>query len=71
MLTATGCRGTTDGWLRHPDNAHRTGDPVRSGASSSANTADFTIHGYKFPPLTATAGQKLTVTDARGRRQHR
>ncbi len=30
MLTATGCRGTTDGWLRHPDNAHRTGDPVRS-----------------------------------------
>jgi len=36
--------------------------PSAPGASSSANTADFTIRGYKFPPLTAAAGQRITVT---------
>ncbi len=36
------------------------------GASPSATTADFTIRGYKFPPFTAAAGQKITIADGDG-----
>jgi len=44
----------------------RTGGPSASGSASSAASASpagFTIEGYKFPALTATAGQKITIAD--------
>jgi len=37
---------------------------ARSASSAApASPAGFTIQGYKFPALTATAGQKITIAD--------
>ncbi len=49
--------------------APKTSGPSAPGSASSAapaspaSPAGFTIQGYKFPALTATAGQEITVAD--------
>jgi len=49
--------------------APTTSGPSAPGSASSAAPASpaapagFTIQGYKFPALTATAGQKITIAD--------
>jgi len=49
--------------------APTTSGPSAPGSASSAapaptaSPAGFTIQGYKFPALTATAGQKITIAD--------
>ncbi len=37
--------------------------PGSASAAAPASPAGFTIQGYKFPALTATAGQKITIAD--------
>lgn len=38
--------------------------PAASAPAPTPTGADFTIQGYRFPPLTATPGQTLTFADA-------
>jgi len=39
------------------------GSASSAAPASPASPAGFTIQGYKFPALTATAGQKITIAD--------
>jgi len=39
------------------------GSASAAAPASPASPAGFTIQGYKFPVLTATAGQKITIAD--------
>ncbi len=64
-LTLAGCSSGTA--VTTPTGA---GGAAASGSASSAGTAaaaaDFTIKAYAFPPLTAAAGQRITIVDGDG-----